>query len=110
MKRKVSELEEKLIMLGFVLESKTYYGKHSQFVKHYVYRGTTFIELSNGEKMSVPTKVYLDRNREKVEEIKIANFLDYWCGGLATTTLNECHQRVEEIIRYWEKNDERTGN
>ena len=59
-KRKVTKIETYIMAHGFVLDHKTYYGKHSEKTKSYVYiKGNMFIELN--------------RTREYVEHIGLLN-------------------------------------
>lgn len=76
MKRKITELEEKLIDMGFKLSHKTYGGKKSQFVKDYVYGGE-IIYFDEDAEIEIPVKVQveLEPKREKVNVVSIQNFL-----------------------------------
>lgn len=70
MKRTVTELEEKLIGLGYKLVFKQYGGKHSQKVDRYIY----FKQDEDGDLI----KVVLDKKREEIITIGLngVNFED----------------------------------
>ena len=69
MKRKITELEQKLLDKGFVLESKSYWGKHSQRVHYYLYLGQ--VNVDNG--FIVTTQVVLNAKKNKIEEVNVDN-------------------------------------
>lgn len=62
MKRRVTDLEQKLLDNGWKLTSKTYCGKYSQFTLKYEF--TKFVKLNCLEHKCV---VYLDKHRNKIE-------------------------------------------
>lgn len=64
MKRKITELEKRLIEQGFILEEKTYSGNHSQHTQFYVY--TCYDS-------NYKIKVYLNSKRDKVDHFTITN-------------------------------------
>ena len=98
MKRKITELEESLLSLGFHLDSKTYSGKLARFTRSYIYRGKVNVSLSNGDNMSIATKVFIDKKRNEIESIKIINLCDEWIDSSCLQMLNECYEKVKDCI------------
>ena len=72
MKRKITELEQKLLDNGWVLTSKEYCGNHSQFTKHYQYY--KIIDLPH---FSYGVRVRLDKKRVKVLSYEVEEQYDY---------------------------------
>ena len=70
-----SELECKLIDLGFRLEYKTYGGKHSEYVKEYCYKGKINCSIGSGNK-EITTNVLLNAKRNKVNKVYIEYDID----------------------------------
>lgn len=70
-----SELESKLIDLGFRLEYKTYGGKHSEYVKEYCYKGKINCSIGSGDK-EITTNVLLNAKRNKVNLVSIEYDID----------------------------------
>lgn len=76
MKRKVSELEQKLLDKGFRLTHKTYGGKHSQFVDKYHYLGElNFFDETLDMNTNVLVRVILNNKKDKIIDISIINAL-----------------------------------
>lgn len=75
MKRKRTELEENLIKNGWELDHKTYTGKHSDIVLHYVYQKVYVKEYERDDgKVIVNTElgeISLDSKRTHIEEVTI---------------------------------------
>lgn len=75
MKRKLTELEKKLIENGWYLESKTYYGKHSDKVLNYIYRKTYEKKYVVSEDNTIVTcdvfETVLNRERTHVDDIRM---------------------------------------
>ena len=77
MKRKVTELEQKLLDKGFRLSYKTYGGKHSQYVDEYHYLGEqNFYDEELDINTSVLVKVILNSKKDKILAIFIVNPLN----------------------------------
>ena len=102
MKRKITLLEEKLIEKGLKLSHKTYIGKHSQFVCGHVYCGKISVS-TNVATYSVPTKIYLDAKRTKVEKIVIFNWFDEYFTKENITELVLIYGSVENYINECEE-------
>lgn len=102
MKRKITLLEEKLIEKGLKLSHKTYIGKHSQFVCGYVYCGKISVS-TNDATYSIPTKVYLDAKRTKVEKIVILTCYDDCFTKESVAELVAIYGSVENYINECEK-------
>lgn len=66
MKRKTTELEQKLLNCGFVLFGKTYTGKYSQHIENYIYKKVVEITLGE-EKVNTTFVVELDQSRNNVD-------------------------------------------
>lgn len=66
MKRKITELEQKLLDKGWVLVSKEYCGNHSQFTRHYQYY--KIVDLPH---YSYGVRVRLDKKRTSVLSCEI---------------------------------------
>lgn len=74
MKRKTTELEQKLIKKGLKLESKVYSKKDNKKIDKYVYGGV--IELERIHCLVQP-EVELDPKREKILDIRMRIYNDY---------------------------------
>lgn len=99
MKRKETLFEQKLIKNGWKLDHKTYCGKHSQKVNHYVYQKTYEIDK---EKVFVANCV-LDKSRNVVLDIEIENTLHQFISTIDLLLLKGEHELVhKEIDRYFE--------
>ena len=66
MKRKQTQLEEKLLSIGYLLKYKDYKGKYSHITHHYFYEKNV---LFNGT--SVVAQVILDYKRSYIVNVKI---------------------------------------
>lgn len=94
--RKQTDLEKKLIELGLRLSYKTYTGKHSEYVKEYVYEGVLEYEY-NGCLVAVSIKVYIDPSRENVKDVKFnLNMQDY----LNLVQLSQMYDIAESVYDY----------
>lgn len=102
MKRKITLLEEKLIEKGLKLSHKTYIGRHSQFVCGYVYCGKVSVS-TNGATYSIPTKVYLDAKRTKIERIYIMTCYDDCFTRESINELVAIYDFVENYIKECEE-------
>ena len=74
MKRKITELEQKLIKKGLKLESKVYSKKDNKKIDKYIYGGV--IELEKIHCLVQP-EVELDPKREKILVIRLRIYNDY---------------------------------
>lgn len=72
MKRKTTELEQKLIKKGFRLDHKDYIGKNSEKTLSYVYYGV--VETSH---FKVGVNVILDAKRKEIKVWGIRNLLEF---------------------------------
>ena len=72
MKRKTTELEQKLIKRGFRLDHKDYIGKNSEKTLSYVYYGV--VETSH---FKVGVNVILDAKRNEIKVWGIRNLLEF---------------------------------
>lgn len=78
MKRKITKLEQKLLDKGFVLECKTYKGKHSQFVNEYHYRGVMqFFVDEYDTNILDNVLVVLNSKKDHIVKVYIYNDLTY---------------------------------
>lgn len=99
MKRKTTELEQKLITNGWYLTLKRYSGKRSQFTQSYEYHHD-----NNGLK----EVIYLDKKRESIIKFGIA---DVKVEMLTKAELHEIHQKYLELdmwirslnVNVWER-------
>lgn len=73
MKRKITELEQKLLDKGFKLECKHYTGKKSQFVYTYEYIGVIYYYDKDELVDTITTKVLLNAKKDHIESIQIMN-------------------------------------
>ena len=78
MKRKITDLEQRLYDNGWKLTSKTYCGKFSQFTSTYNYRkvvitgiGTYYFEVSLDKKRSKVLNYYFVNDLDKLDKIDI---------------------------------------
>lgn len=74
MKRKITELEQKLIKKGLKLEKKVYSKKDNKKVAKYIYGGV--IELEKIHCLVQP-EVELDPKREKILDIRVCSYILY---------------------------------
>lgn len=74
MKRKITELEQKLIKKGLKLESKVYSKKDNKKIDKYVYGGVIEVEKIH---CLVQPEVELDPKREKIIEVRLRIYNDY---------------------------------
>ena len=102
MKRKTTNLENKLITNGWYLESKDYIGKHSQ--KTYSY---TYIKNIDYKGELLHCKVVLDSKRNKVLDTFIENMKQEY---LSLTNLTFMHDLLsivyEQVVGYEYDNKE----
>lgn len=99
MKRKTTELEQKLIANGWYLTLKRYSGKRSQFTQSYEYHHD-----NNGHK----EVIYLDKKRESVIKFGIS---DVKVEVLTKEELHEIHKLYLELdmwvrslnVNVWER-------
>lgn len=71
MKRKITELEQKLIDKGFKLDRKVYTGLHSEHTLSYVYKGVLCVD--DEYNTFVYVNIHLDKTREKIDDFSIFN-------------------------------------
>lgn len=114
-----SELESKLIDLGFRLEYKTYGGKHSEYVKEYCYKG--YIDLENQEK-PIKVNVLLNTKRDRVNSVSIEYVIDnknirvedatniclcaMECENTILRLVNDDELSVDEVVQVAEVNND----
>ena len=115
MKRRKTQLEEKLLGLGYYLESKDYAGKHSQITLSYTYGKDILFGGS-----VVPVQVIINQKRNEVLEVRVKNFkneylnmtnieffeevFDKVCAELDNETPTENVDEVVEVVETIESN------
>lgn len=96
MKRKITELEQKLLDKGFRLTQKTYGGKHSQFVHEYIYVGEI---VKDNEKERIEERVFcevhLNQKKNHINCVYFENLTSYF--SLVDLPLMENYL---DLIRY----------
>jgi len=95
MKRKTTNLEQRLIENGFSLSHKTYKGKDKKRTEFYVYKGT----LDN-----YTIRVYLDYKREKLDHYVIENTLPSLIVRENLDALERVYEHIFEML-YEHKED-----
>jgi len=94
--RKQTDLEKKLIELGLRLSYKTYTGKHSEYVKEYVYEGVMEIPWK-GVYSAITIKVVIDPTRKEILDIR--NFEDISLNYLREMVdkLEQCERTITDL-------------
>jgi hypothetical protein len=110
MKRKRTELEEDLIKKGYKLLYKTYSGKHSQKVDHYVYGGSTYISFDSGGRFVVPTKILLNPGRTQIFYVQILNCFEEYIGSLTVETIVATFNKVNDYVMNQIKEEQLSAN
>ena len=93
--RKQTDLEKKLIELGLRLSYKTYTGKHSEYVKEYVYEGVMEIPY-HGVGTAITLKVVIDPTRKLILDIR--NYEDLNINDLRDMVdkLEQCERTITD--------------
>ena len=75
MKRKITELEQKLLDKGWKLECKTYWGKHSQKVDTYEFYKEIVVDISelSPKPIRFPAKLILDCKKKEIIGYEVLN-------------------------------------
>ena len=89
MKRRITELEQKLLDRRFVLSHKTYCGSLSKRTEFYVYVGN----ISDFKVM-----VYLDYKREKLDHYVIENSLPQYIDRTNLDTLERVYTEMFDLL------------
>lgn len=103
MKRKTTELEQKLIKKGLELESKVYSKKDNKKIDKYIYGGV--IELERIQCLVQP-EVELDPKREKILDIRMRIYNDY----INKDILDMINEEYNELTHYLCEEEDETEN
>lgn len=94
MKRKITELEQKLIKKGLNLESKVYCKKDNKKIDKYIYGGV--IELEKIHCLVQP-EVELDPKRENILDIRV-HIYNYYINKDILDMINEEYNELTSFI------------